>query len=316
MFNYKNKNVCERDMDLLFIEAFVTDRGFSDLFINQTSFKGKEYKILSTEISKVDKDLGESDITIIIDVEGIKYALLIEDKIDAIAMPNQHGRYIERGNKGIGNNEYSYFDVFIVCPEKYRKNNEEATKYKYYVSYEQCLEYFSKCENPLRKMWYEQIAQALDTAKLENKVEINEIAIVSFEKYADYQKKHFPRIKLQSRADGKSVNGWWPKFGTGCKGLYILHKTDRNFVDLTIHGAGEKIAELTIIEKWLYENGNKDITLHKTGKSAALRIETPEISMSKPFYEWNLDDLDACFEAIQKLTDLASMFTAINKIIF
>ena len=314
--NYKNRNICERDMDLLYIEAFVTDHEFAELFIKQTKYNGKDFKIVSTEISKVDKNLGESDITVIFDFNGTKHALLIEDKIDAIDMPEQYRRYIKRGEQGVKNGEYSSFDVFILCPEKYHDYNEEANKYDHFVSYEECLEYFSKCKEPLCKLWYEQIAQALDTAKPENKVEINETAVASFKKYAEYQKEHYPRLKLLSKADGKSVNGWWPMFGTGDKNLYVIHKTDRNFADLTINKIGEKYAELTIIEKWLQENGNGDITLHKTGKSAAFRIETPDISMKKPFDEWNTDNLDDCFKAIQRLTDLATMFITINKIIF
>ncbi len=314
--NYKNRNICERDMDLLFIEAFVTDNEFAKLFINQTKYKGIDFEIVSTEISKVDKKLGESDITVICDFNGTKHALLIEDKIDAIAMPEQHFRYIRRGEQGVKNGEYSTFDVFILCPEKYRDSNEEAKKYEHYVCYEKCLEHFSKCEEPLGKLWYEQIAQALDTAKPENKVEINETAVASFKRYAEYQKEHYPRLKLLSKADGKSVNGWWPMFGTGNIDLYVIHKTDRSFADLTINKTGEKYAELAIIEKWLQENGNGDITLHKTGKSAAFRIEIPEINMKKPFDEWNTDNLNACFEAIQRLTDLAEMFIIINKIIF
>ena len=74
-------------------------------------------------LSKSDKD-GESDITVIIKSEGKKYGLLIEDKIDAIAMPEQPERYIKRGEKGIKNKDYDAFYSFIVCPEKYYKNND------------------------------------------------------------------------------------------------------------------------------------------------------------------------------------------------
>ena len=124
----KYRNVSERDMDLLFMEAFATDPAFSRLFLEQTGCAGKPFEIIHAERSKVDLGLGETDITIIYEIEGAKHALLIEDKIDAVAMPSQHERYVRRGLKGVENGEYDGFDIFILCPEKYRETNEEAAK--------------------------------------------------------------------------------------------------------------------------------------------------------------------------------------------
>ena len=74
-------NVTERDMDLLFMEAFVCDPDFASLFIEKLSIP-KPYSIESVERSKVDKDLGESDLTVVYQSGDQKRALLIEDKID------------------------------------------------------------------------------------------------------------------------------------------------------------------------------------------------------------------------------------------
>ena len=98
--------------------------------------------------------------------------------------------------------------------------------------------------------------------------------------------------------------------------MYILHKTDRNCVDLTINGAADKLDELSIVLKWLHESGHTRLMLEKTGKSAAFRIPTPDIKMSRPFETWKLSDLDICFEAIQELADLAGMFAVINSVMF
>ena len=94
-----NNTICERDMDLLFVESILTDPGFFHLLIDKTDLKGKPFQVLSAELSKTDNVLGESDITVVIEIEGVKYGFLIEDKIDAIAMPKQHDRYIKRGEK-------------------------------------------------------------------------------------------------------------------------------------------------------------------------------------------------------------------------
>ena len=311
----KYKNVSERDMDLLFIEAFATDPGFIDLFLNKLGTKD-DYTIVSVERSKVDKGLGESDITVVYDANGVRQALLIEDKIDAIDMPDQHERYLKRGVLGVQNQEFSGFDVFIVCPIKYRETNEEAGKYEFFVSYEECRDYFASLPDIHSQHRYQQISQAIETMKAEYKVDINEIAVDSFQKYAAYQKAHYPRLVLGNHVESKKVNGWWPAFKVNARGMYILHKTNMNCVDLTISGAADRIDELALILKWLNENGRRNLRLVKTGKSAAFRIETPEISMKKPFETWKTGDLNACFDAIQELMDLAVMFAAIDRVIF
>ena len=312
----KYRNVSERDMDLLFMEAFATDPEFVKLFLQQTEHKEKPFEVIHAERSKIDAGLGETDITVICDIDGIKYGLLIEDKIDAVAMPEQHGRYVKRGLKGVDNGEYAGFDIFIICPERYRQTNEEAGKYEHFVSYEACQSYFESREDPLGQLWYQQISQALNTVKPEYKVDINDIAVDSFQKYAAYQKAYFPRLRLQNNAESKKVNGWWPSYKVGVHGMYILHKTDRNCVDLTINGAADKLDELAIVLKWLHESGHTSLMLEKTGKSAAFRIATPDIKMFRPFETWKKSDLDICFEAIQELADLAGMFAIINSVMF
>lgn len=122
-------DVSERDMDLLFLEEFVSSEEFLHIFLSKISLENAN--ICSVEQSKTDVQFGESDMTVIVEKGSIKYGLLIEDKIDAIAMPNQSGRYMERGELGKKNGDYEQFFVFIVAPESYLQQNDEAKKYPY-----------------------------------------------------------------------------------------------------------------------------------------------------------------------------------------
>ena len=209
-------------------------------------------------------------------------------------------------------------NVFIVCPLKYRETNEEAKEYEHFVSYEKCRDYFASMPDAHNQYRYQQISQAIETMKAEYKVDINEIAVDSFhfQKYAAYQRAYYPRLILQSHAESKRVNGWWPAFKVGVRGMYILHKTNKNCVDLTISGAADRMDELALVLKWLNEHGFRNLRLEKTGKSAAFRIETPEIRMDKPFETWKTGDMNACFDAVQELMDLAIMFAVIDRVIF
>lgn len=81
----------------------------------------EDYKIIDVEHSYVDAELGESDITVIIEKGNDKIGLLIEDKIDAPAMDLQPERYVERGLKGVKDKKYNSFKTFIIAPEQYLK---------------------------------------------------------------------------------------------------------------------------------------------------------------------------------------------------
>lgn len=316
MTTCKYRNVSERDMDLLFMEAFATDPEFSKLFLGKTELHGMPYTVLHAERSKIDSHLGESDLTVIFEIAEKRHALLIEDKIDAVAMKNQCERYHKRGEKAVKKGDYDSFDVFIVCPEKYRNSNDEAAKYRYYVSYEECRDYFATFSDVYNQLRFQQISQAIETMKPEYKLTVNEIAVESFRQYAAYQKEHYPNLRLQNKPESNTVNGWWPHFIVPAKGMYILHKTDRDVVDLTVSGAKERMEELRPIQHWLRDNVDRRIELVETGKSASFRIKVAKIQMGAPFDTWSMDDLNECFDTIQELHGIAELFGKINSAVF
>lgn len=81
------------------------------MFLEKTDLPVSDYALKELFLSKMDKD-GESDITVVIEMEGRRYALLIEDKIDALAMPDQQFRYTTRGDKVIAKQEYDEYRDF------------------------------------------------------------------------------------------------------------------------------------------------------------------------------------------------------------
>ena len=83
--------VSERDMDLLFLEDFALNEDFLNLFLQKIgNTELFSYKIVSEEVSLADAALGESDLTIVLEKDGRNVALLIENKIHAIAQPRQY----------------------------------------------------------------------------------------------------------------------------------------------------------------------------------------------------------------------------------
>lgn len=109
-------------------------------------------------------------MTVIIEVNGERHGLLIEDKVDAQAMPEQCDRYIKRGGFGVKEGYYSSFHVFIIAPEKYLSENIEAQKYPQKVKYEDCLDYFSRDIDARKSFKLEQIKQAIHKQKTATKL--------------------------------------------------------------------------------------------------------------------------------------------------
>ncbi|MBR2490687.1 MAG: PD-(D/E)XK nuclease family protein [Ruminiclostridium sp.] len=159
---FRFNGVSERDMDLLFLEEFAVNPDFLNLFIQKietASLAG--YKIASAEVSFVDPVLGESDLAIVLEHNGHKAALLIENKIAAVAQPQQYERYVKCGEQGIQEKLYDIFYVFLIAPAAYFPVNDSEKKYPLEVTYEECRDLFS-CKNDARsRLKYQQIIEAI-----------------------------------------------------------------------------------------------------------------------------------------------------------
>ena len=293
--------ITERDMDMLILEAAASDPEFASLFVDKTEMKGKDFKVFSIELSKADSDLGESDITIIIDVDGKKHGILIEDKIDAIAMPDQHDRYVKRGELGVREGDYESFSIFILCPSSYYKKNSEAQKYEHHLSYEECKNYFDSKDDSISHIKSQQIEQAVNKSKGRGETKFDPRANTFLKKYIEYQREHYPSLDIATK---ESANGWWIEYRTSIKYVGITQKNELGYIDLSFPKSVKKINDLQRFAEWARSNGMPDVTAEKTGKSASLRIEVPPIDCKKPFEETKIEDIEKCLQAAQKFTEL------------
>ena len=290
-------------MDLLFLEEFVMSEEFVKLFSDKV--KETVSHIISVQQSKVDSEHGESDMTVIAECNGEKVGFLIEDKIDAVAMPRQCKRYFLRGEKGINGGDYDRFHVFIVAPEKYLSENDEAKHYPNQVSYESILEYFRQYDDARSQFKAQQIEQAIYKQKHGYQV-IENTAVTDFwEKYIAYQKEHFSHLYLVTGGGKKGSAATWPHYNTRIKGVYLSHKSEKGYVDLTFSGTWDKLNELeAVLRKTLCHYEENGITLQKAGKSSALRAIVPSIDFHKPF-EDQIDSVEECFETIDRVIKLS-----------
>ena len=299
--------VSERDMDMLFLYAFAKDKGFLQLFLSKTEWSSQSMTVIDVELSKKDSDLGESDITVTLECDGVRYALLIEDKIDAVAMPKQHQRYIERAEKAVSSNDYADYRIFIVCPQKYHETDEEAKKYENYVSYEECAAYFSKQSDLTSIIYYQQLNQAIEKAKKPPQINFNDCANIFLNRYYEYQKKYYPNLTIRTKT---TSNGWWIRFGTRLSGVILYHKTNFGAVDLQFAGAAQHIGLLERALNWYYTRSHGHAHALVTGESATLRIDVPALKTDEVGFEKVPDGvLRQFFDAVTELAELANFLS-------
>ena len=157
----------------------------------------------------------------------------------------------------------------------------------------------------MSKIRCEQLKQALSKG-LGGTVEPNPAAIAFFEKYREYMEAHNYKLDIRNK---KGSNAWWPHYATEFGNAYIFHKVSDGVVDMTFPNGAKNIVTMDYIAQWLNVHGMPNVKAQKTGKAAALRISVPVLDQHKPFEDASQEDVKACFDAVQQLSDLALMLS-------
>lgn len=293
---------------MLILEEFACSREFSKIFLDKIGISN--VKLLSTWQSKTDTELGESDMTVVFESNNKKIALLIEDKIDAIAMPEQPSRYFLRGAKGVLKGEYDLFYVFIVAPQNYLDKNEKAKEYPNSVSYEEIKMYFEKNNDTKSVFKIAQIECAICKQKNGYQAVKNILVTDFWKKYINYKKTYFPNLVLVNSSDVKPTNGIWTHFRTNNSKACIYYKSNKGTVDLTFNGQADNIEKIkAFVFKVLGNYYDKGISIVKTGKSCAIRKYVPIVDFLKLFEEQE-SLVKKSFESVEELVKIADTLDA------
>ena len=138
----KIESVLERDTDLLILEEWSVNSEFAHWLLEQFSVTQKFFSFDGWH-SVTDPQYGESDLLLVAKNASTKIAVLLENKIDAIAQEEQSKRYFLRAEKLKQELDLTSTVVGIIAPEHYLQNNQEAQNYPFQISYESIAEWFS-----------------------------------------------------------------------------------------------------------------------------------------------------------------------------
>ncbi len=126
----------ERDVDVLLAEEFEVSPPFANWFLEQVQgIAPLRAQVVDVCVSKSDY-LGESDLVVLFEAAeaSFRFALFIEDKIDAPLQPDQAERYRLRAKAGIDFGGYMGSKVVLCSPESYPKTHPGASLFDAFVS--------------------------------------------------------------------------------------------------------------------------------------------------------------------------------------
>lgn len=289
-------SVIERDADYALINAFLTNDKVRKLFLDLISRNDGE--IEEAYHSLVQKEegygVGESDIVFVIKDNLGRFGLMIENKINADAQPNQRERYDIRAKELKNQGIFDKYYVFLCAPQSYL-DSMMAKDYERKVSYEKITSLLD---------------DGLDKAILLKSSE-GGVTIIKSEPVTDFWNKlykhvhdYYSDLNIVGKIRDRSSKSSWPEFRTAINGCNIVMKTDRGFIDLEFSGMGKRLYEL---ELKLHEIGIFEKPV-QTGKSASLRYKFEE----KDYLSFN-EGFDKQIDTVNKWLDKAMEFNDLAK---
>ena len=308
--------VCERDVDLLLLEEFQSESGFSQWFVEQTLGEPAGIgDVIAARRSATDST-GESDLEVDFqDGQGGTARMLVENKVGAGLQPRQADRYCERGDAYVARGDCRAYHTVIVAPEAYFGESGSVKGFDYRITYEEILGWFERSETLGARRRYKCILlqSAIDKGTLGYQPE-EDTATSAF--WRDYW------LLATAQAPGLEMPEPGPKpAGAGFidfrppvlpAGIRVVHKLNRGCVDLEIRDMGQRVNE---VRAALASHLTPDMQIVRTSKSAAVRINVPILSGNTPADEQRDRVLAGIEAAARLLTWSGSLRTDLEAVV-
>ena len=138
----------ERDIDILLAEEFTVEPSFASWFLSKTSFASSEARVVDVHVSKND-NLGESDLIVVFERDdSSRFAILIEDKVDAPVQPDQAERYRMRANREVKKGTFLAYEIKLCAPQAYLTARPDMAMFERAISYEEIATFMARDHTP------------------------------------------------------------------------------------------------------------------------------------------------------------------------
>jgi hypothetical protein len=289
-------HIIERDLDLVIVGALFTSAPFRAFMLQSAIGWTKGHNLVRTCVSEV-ADAGETDVLLVVDLEGAKrLALMIEDKINAAFQPEQANRYRERGEQGIRTGRWDSFTTCLCAPEGYLAAARPDKEWGAYISFESISKWARQSNNPY-DAFVAQICEEAVARRIARTLEISPEATAFWRSYRMLANQLLPEVDITRLSDSVSAASPWPRFGAATlpSDIWLEHKPQQGRVDLTF--AKSTLEEL---KRRLPARLPIDVKPMKAGHSAALRIAVPRLDHLRPFDDQE-EALLSAFAAVDRL---------------
>ncbi len=269
----------ERDVDLLLAEEFAVNSAFSERFKALTKFANASAIVMDVWVSKSNA-LGESDLIVVYRREnGERFALLIEDKVDAPLQPEQAARYYLRAERDRSSGAYMDFEVILCAPRHYIEHRSDLKDFDRLVSLEEIAEII-RLGRDTRSEYRANFLDSAGTRRINAWSREDDLATNDFWNLAyEIANREFPELemkRLKLTKDSTWIDIRPHDFPSYPKRVYVSLKGDRGHIDLTFRNTTAYLFQPAIASLL-----DSDMSVHQTKASTAIRVETPGFLISE-----------------------------------
>ena len=212
--------IYERDMDLVLVEELESSNEFRAWLAARVFGVDCYISHVDATHSVVDESSRESDVVFRFRArqgrdssESLLAAILLENKIDAVAQPNQGRDYRSRGEAG-KEGRWQDFRTCLVAPKAYLDAAHDRANFDESISYEEILAYFvSRGGRDERFRWKARlVGDAIQKKKSGYAPKISDAATAFVKAYYEYARA-FPRLEMPEPKPRRQYVGVFPAAG-------------------------------------------------------------------------------------------------------
>lgn len=272
------QTVSESDIDWLFCVELNSSKQFRKL-IGSIVFPEVDNFGHVRAWRSISNTIGESDLVWLIEHPSKgRLIILIENKINATAQPEQYNRYVQRGNKYIKEGIANEYLVALLSPKSY--SSADSSDYPVYIHYEHIIEWLQLRQDERSKYICSLYKNA--TNKKISPIIVDEENLHFRENVYHLAKKEFPLLNVVNpKSDCNNI--WISMRYPGYEIVYKTFKKNLKYtgsvVDLVISGRGNDVELLKA--RYVAPLKETGISVEKTGKSASFRLNVPMIEPPK-----------------------------------
>lgn len=273
--------VLERDIDLLLLEEFLSCPYFQQWFVSKISDVDLGKCVWASR--SVTHATGESDLEVVFEDESkCRTRLLIENKVAASLQPQQAERYSLRARSYMAREDCGRSLTVLCAPSRYFGNSQSCKGFDSRITHEAILDWFRDARHLGPRRLYKMAL--LESAIVKGTLGYQpreDAAVTAFWKwYWRLSQDVAPELEMREPG-GKAAGSAFVIFHPASlpKGMEIVHKLTRGYVDLQVAGAGRWMNE---ISSTIGQCLAKDMKVVRVSSSSAVRINVAKLDTNAP----------------------------------